>query len=577
MRHHGVSFATITVATRHVYNARLLIHRRIISTMNIIPKTPASAVFSVAALWAFARYLQMLHLGRKYGAHQYIVVSEETLLRLLLPSGTSIPGVVYAGDRTFRVKYNEFLRAGKDAYMQVAMTNLRPNVYIADPQAIKTIATQKQRYTKDVEHIGQFIGIYGRNLVIVEGEDWKRHRKETQRAFNEKNIRLVWSETKDTMERLFEIWDRLDHSMVRINNVPDITEMLALIVISRAGFGRHISWDPVDDIVPEGRQMSFSQTLRAVSKNLVLRTLIPRWAKNLTKTTQSITTAFSEFGIYLTDMVSSRMGSEVNSRRLQVVHQAPVAPDSLFNILLSANDDNLHNRDKGLDDKEVMGNIFLFLFAGHETTAHALSFCLGLLALYPEVQQEVHEQIEQVVNSRGKLEYSDLHAINLVECVFWEGLRMYPVVSHIPKVATKDSVISVGRNGPGANENVREDFFIPKGANIWLSITAVHYNPTYWPEPEKFRPKRFLEPHNKDAFLAFSIGPRACLGRRFAEIEAIVALAMLIERYEIKIDEEKFPLIPGESTLEREARLLRPVQLATISPAGLPLIFKRRH
>ncbi|KDN33145.1 hypothetical protein RSAG8_13766, partial [Rhizoctonia solani AG-8 WAC10335] len=83
-------------------------------------------------------------------------------------------------------------------------------------------------------------------------------------------------------------------------------------------------------------------------------------------------------------------------------------------------------------------------------------------------------------------------------------------------------------------------------------------------------------PHNKDAFLAFSIGSRSCLGRKFAETESVAALTMLISRYEIKVDEEKFPPIPGESVLEREARLLDPVQHITLAPARLPLVFKRR-
>ncbi|ELU41671.1 cytochrome P450 [Rhizoctonia solani AG-1 IA] len=277
-----------------------------------------------------------------------------------------------------------------------------------------------------------------------------------------------------------------------------------------AGFGRRINWDPKEDKVPEGRQMSFSNALRTVSKNLIFRALIPTWANNLTKKTRDVTTAFSEFGAYLTNMVGlGRKSSEITSEQLQDGHQTQLAPDSLFNILLSANDENMEDEKKGLDDREVAGNIFLFLFAGHETTAHTLSFCLGLLALYPETQQEVYVQIEQFMKLHG----------------------------------------SVARNGSSANEDIREDFFIPEGANVWLSITAVHYNPAYWPEPEKFRPKRFLEPYNKDAFLAFSTGPRSCIGRRFAEIEGIVALAMLIERYEIKIDEEKFLSVPGESAL----------------------------
>ncbi|EUC54929.1 cytochrome P450 family protein [Rhizoctonia solani AG-3 Rhs1AP] len=538
--------------------------------MDMLPTAPTSIALSAAALWVLSRYLQMLYKGHKYGAHQYIMFSEETRWRSILPGNTNIPGIVYGHNQAFRAKYSEFLRAGKDAYMQVAANNSRPNIYIADPRVIKIITTQKQRYTKDVKMVGEVVGIYGHNIASTEGDDWKRHRKETQRAFNEKNIRMVWSETETIMNNLFEIWDKLDSTEVRIGD-------LALLVISTAGFGRRISWDPTEDKAPEGRVMSFSTALRTVSTNLVTRMLIPTWAKNITKTTRAITTAFPEFGHYLTEMVAARRaGTGTDGSDMQEGPQAQTSPDSLFNILLSASDEHAGKGEKKLSDSDVMGNAFLFLFAGHETTAHTLSFCLGLLALYPEVQHEVYEQIKQVLGPRDKLEYSDLNDLNLVECVLWEGLRLYPVVTQAPKISTEDSVVSVARNGPGTDENAREDFFVPKGANIWMCFTAVHYNPTHWSEPEKFRPKRFLEPHNKDAFLAFSIGSRSCLGRKFAETETVVALAMLLARYEIKVDEEKFPTIPGESVLEREARLLDPIQHITLAPARRPLVFKRR-
>ncbi|CAE6474193.1 unnamed protein product [Rhizoctonia solani] len=544
--------------------------------MDMLPTNPVSAAVSATALWVLFRCLQMLYKGHKYGAHQYIIFSEETRWKGILPGKTNIPGVVYGNNRAFRAKYSEFSRAGKDAYMQVAVNNSRPNIYIADPRAIKSITMQKQRYMKDADMVEEVVGMFGHNLATVEGDDWKRHRKETQRAFNEKNIRMVWSETEGVMNRLFKIWDKLDTREIRVGDVPDLTEMLALLVISAAAFGRRVSWDPSEDKTPEGRAMSFSTALRTVSNNLITRLLIPTWAKDLTNKTKTITTAFSEFGSYLTEMTAARRaGESINGNELEEPH-AEAASDSLFDILLSASEEDSGKAKQKLSDKDVAGNAFLFLFAGHETTAHTLSFCLGLLALYPEVQQEVYEQIKQVMGSRDKFEYSDMNDMNLVECVFWEGLRLYPVVTHAPKVAMEDSVVSIARNGPGATEDTREDFFIPKGANIWLSFTAVHYNPTYWSEPEKFHPKRFLEPYNKDAFLAFSIGPRSCLGRKFAETEGIVALAMLLARYEVKIDEEKFPSIPGESTLEREARLLDPIQTITLVPARLPLVFKRR-
>ncbi|CAE6437912.1 unnamed protein product [Rhizoctonia solani] len=141
------------------------------------------------------------------------------------------------------------------------------------------------------------------------------------------------------MKCLFEIWDGLGGNEIHIDSLLDMTKKLALLVISMAGFGRRIGWDPKDDKAPEGHQMSFSKTLWAVSKNLVLGILIPGWAKNLTKTARNITTAFSEFGAYLTDMVSSRKSS------------------GSFSILLSANEENAQNGEKGLDDREVVGEL----------------------------------------------------------------------------------------------------------------------------------------------------------------------------------------------------------------------------
>ncbi|QRW25090.1 cytochrome P450 family protein [Rhizoctonia solani] len=560
----------------------------------MLPTTPVSAAISATALWVLVRCLQMLYKAintelinilysqKKQSGKGYFQAKpmyQESSMGIIEFLMRNIAVRFMSSTMKFELtsrKNLEFLRAGKDAYMQVAVDNSRPNIYIADPQAIKSITMQKQRFTKDLEKVGEVVGMYGHNLASVEGDDWKRHRRETQRAFNEKNIRMVWSETEGVMNSLFEVWDKLNTTEVRISDVPDMTEMLALLVISAAGFGRRVNWDPADDKTPEGRKMSFSTALRTVSGNLITRLLIPNWAKDLTKTTRTITTAFSEFGNYLSEMTAARrIGKEIDGSELQEAPHAQVASDSLFNILLSASDADSGKGQK-LSDRDVAGNAFLFLFAGHETTAHTLSFCLGLLALYPEVQQEVYEQIKQVIGTRDKLEYSDMNDINLVECVLWEALRLYPVVTQAPKIATEDSVISIARNGPGATENTREDFFIPKGANIWLSFTAVHYNPTHWSEPEKFRPKRFLEPYNKDAFLAFSIGPRSCLGRKFAETESIVALAMLLARYEVGIDDERFPNIPGESKLEREARLLDPIQTITLVPARLPLVFKRR-
>ncbi|KAG8741871.1 hypothetical protein FRC10_002332 [Ceratobasidium sp. 414] len=290
-----------------------------------------------------------------------------------------------------------------------------------------------------------------------------------------------------------------------------------------------------------------------------------------------MSTGFREFGKYLRDMVAAhrRQGKlDQNVMRTSDIALAPT--ENLFNVMMSASEEDMAEAGKGLADEDVAGNAFLFLFAGHETTAHALAFSLGLLAAYPKVQQEVYAQVRSVMGSRKTLGYSDLNELKLVTGAFMESLRMYPVVPQLSKNVEQDIVLSVARNGTGTDENDRADMAIPAGANIIMSILATHYNPRYWPEPEEFRPARFSGIYNKDAFLPFGNGRRMCIGKRFAETEATAVIAGILARYEISVDSSRFSTIPGETNQARRERLLRPYHFLTMVPEKMPLVFTRR-
>ncbi|KAG8843500.1 hypothetical protein FRB91_003314 [Serendipita sp. 411] len=102
---------------------------------------------------------------------------------------------------------------------------------------------------------------------------------------------------------------------------------------------------------------------------------------------------------------------------------------------------------------------------------------------------------------------------------------------------------------------------------------ALHYNPKYWKDPHEFRPERFMGDYNRDAFYPFAAGPRACMGRRFAEIEALTFLANLVIAYRF----EGTPLSDRETLEERNARLLRwSMGSITIHPEKVPLTMIRR-
>lgn len=121
----------------------------------------------------------------------------------------------------------------------------------------------------------------------------------------------------------------------------------------------------------------------------------------------------------------------------------------------------------------------------------------------------------------------------------------------IPKISAEDTVLKT-TNAAGETVSIP----VPAGSDILLDVAGIHYNRTssvilifvrqfpnhldgtsarYWDDPYAFKPSRFLEDWPRDAFLAFSGGPRACIGRRFAEIEAMATMIMLVSRYSIEV------------------------------------------
>ncbi|QRV81225.1 cytochrome P450 family protein [Ceratobasidium sp. AG-Ba] len=465
-----------------------------------------------------------------------------------------------------------------EGYTQVCFEDPNcPATFIADPEAIKEMTRPKAPFIQDSKAVQKLFGTYGPSLVILEGDEWKRHRRITQKAFSEENAKLVWSESVLVIEKLFEKWDSQYGREVYVPQITMITEALALMVISSAALGQRMSWDDLNKKTPPGYTVSFQQAITIVARTVLTRALTPSWTEGWSEATRTMATGFREFGRYMQDMATTyrRKGTlDQDLTGTEVLAQTPT--DTLFEIIMAASEGETPEDSKAFTDREAMGNIFLFLMAGHETTAHALAFSLGLLALHPEVQNEVYAQIKQTLGSRQRLEYSDLNDLKLATGTLLESLRMYPVALRIAKLVAEDSVLTVARNGPGTGESMREKIFLPAGSRAVIAVTAVHYNPRYWPEPEEFQPTRFTDSYNRDAFLAFGVGRRACVGRKFAETEGAAVLATILSKYEILVDHTKFQTIPGESLQARRERLLRPNYHITIAPENLPLVFKRR-
>jgi len=286
---------------------------------------------------------------------------------------------------------------------------------------------------------------------------------------------------------------------------------------------------------------------------------------------------FHELEAYMGEMIEERQKSLG-----QPADDADHNKSDLFHSLLVASEAEAASGEPALTPRELMGNIFIFLLAGHETTAHALAFSFGLLACYPDEQQKLYDHIMSVVPGGRPPSYEDMHSLTRPLAVMYEAMRLFPPVLGPTKKAAQDTTLftypaSQG-NSKGANleQDQRRTVIIPKGSIVSIHVAGLHYNPRYWENPYEFRPDRFLGNYNKDAFAPFAVGPRACLGRRFSETEAVAVITMIVLRYKIELNPSLFTIIPGESPDATRERLLKAQQVLTLAPENLPLLFRRR-
>ncbi|KAG5646389.1 hypothetical protein DXG03_003712 [Asterophora parasitica] len=373
---------------------------------------------------------------------------------------------------------------------------------------------------------------WGNNLVTAaDGDVWRKHRRIVGPAFNNKLYEMVWAETLNTYRQMetIEGWEGKD--AVTVPAMDNITTKLALLVISRCGFGLPFDW-AAPPVAPDGK-MSVQEALRVLTKSHIVALLMPDWVRYLPLPGFSkIREAFKFFSGFMESQIAERTaevrsGSERAEERMDA-----------FTMIVRANE-----QEEGklrLNDREVIGNVFIMLFAGHETTAHALAATIALLALHQDIQNDILKQITDVVGYERDPTFDDYPNLDKVLNAFYEALRLF------------------------------------------------QYNPRYFEDPTAFKPSRWAssEPGSESrsefsdlsAFFGFSIGPRACIGRKFATTEAVAFLTMLLRDWHVE------PALRGGKNGEveteeewRERVMGNPDVVLTLCVKDAPMRFTRRR
>ncbi|MEV5510672.1 cytochrome P450 [Streptomyces orinoci] len=218
----------------------------------------------------------------------------------------------------------------------------------------------------------------------------------------------------------------------------------------------------------------------------------------------------------------------------------PAGGPDLLSALLEARD----GRQGGLSEAELADQIAVLVLAGAETTSAALSWTWHLLAAHPDAEAELHAGLD----SGGP----DPAALDHVHRVVKESLRLYPPAWAIPRTVTRETMLAGHR--------------LPAGATLLFSPYVLHHRPDLHPEPERFRPERWLpggtDRRARAAFLPFGAGPTRCIGESFALTETTVALTTIASHWQLR------PL-PGH--------LVHAAARSVLAPRTLPMRLVRRR
>ncbi|XP_024115352.1 cytochrome P450 3A40 [Oryzias melastigma] len=184
--------------------------------------------------------------------------------------------------------------------------------------------------------------------------------------------------------------------------------------------------------------------------------------------------------------------------------------------------------DKGLSDHEILSQSMIFIFAGYETTSSSLTFLAYNLATNPEVMKKLQKEIDATFPNKAPIQYVPLMEMEYLDCVVNESLRLFPIAARLERVAKA----TVEING----------LLIPKDMTVMIPTWPIHRDPEIWPEPEEFKPERFSK-ENKEkidpyTYMPFGVGPRNCIGMRFALVSMKLALVEILQKYSFTVCKE---------------------------------------
>jgi cytochrome P450 len=410
---------------------------------------------------------------------------------------------VFGSSRRYARDPFAFLTALEGSYGNIAQFDMGPlNTYmVADPATIERIlVSEADGFRKPAFQDDPLGDLLGEGLLLSEGETWERQRELATPAFNMSRLSGMSGRIVDHAESLVADWSGGD-----VLDIEDQMTKVTIDVICDLMMGGELSAAQrrtvQDQLEPIGRRFEPDP----------IRSAVPDW----------VPLPGDEEYRAAVEELDGLIGEIVARRRTEMAAGTDVESMDFLSILLRAQERGEQSEQQLRDEMMTM------LLAGHDTTALTLTFTWYLLSQHPEAERRVHAELDELLDGdRSWMEV--VREMEYTEWVINEAMRLYPPVYVMFRTPTRP----FETNG----------YTVPEGATLMLPQYAVHRSERFWDDPDEFDPQRWRPERASErprfAYFPFGGGPRHCIGRQLALLEARLIVATVGSEYRLTYAED---------------------------------------
>jgi cytochrome P450 len=375
-----------------------------------------------------------------------------------------------------------------------------PTNFVTDPELIEEmLITRANSFTRDFMTVRALSGPVNReSLFFAEDADWKWQRRAVAPAFRHENILALVPTFARCARAQAEEWRaRTTSTPVDVMNAMSRT---TFAVMERAVLGESDSLDE------EKFLAALSPAFATVAWRRVYALAgLPDWMPHP--------------GYFKARDAAEHLYGE--TARLVAARRASSAKrHDVLGLLLSARDPETG---RTMTDPELIGNLYSFMVAGHETSAVALGWSLWLLAKDQASQNRLREEVQQIVGARD-IGPGEVEKLTFTRQVIQESMRLFPPAAGVGRQPREDTTLG--------------NRAISKKEPIFVATWCLHRHEKLWDEPNGFDPDRFapekVKARHRCAYLPFGAGPRICIGMNFAMLEMVAILATLVRDFRLE-------------------------------------------